>query len=545
MMAESCANSNSITLASKPHQPRNFRFPRREFGKKTIIQRAFQPSWFDRFAWLHYDEARDAAFCHICCSASTQKRLKTSHKESTFLLRGFTNWKDGTVCFSKHEMSDCHKEAVQAMIVRPQTVRDVGEQLSEIHASDKMENRKMLLKILQNLRFLARQCISVRGDNDETESNFCQLLMLRGEDDSNVLRWMEKKANKYTSAVIQNELLEIMALSVLRKISSRISSSSFYSIMADECTDVSNKEQLVLCFRWVDEDLSVYEYFVGLYQVPDITSATLVSVIKDTLLRMNLSISSCRGQCFDGASNMAGIRGGVSQQILEEESRALFIHCYGHSLNLAASDAIKGCKVMSDALDTTLEVSKLIKFSPKREGIFENIKKQLAPDSPGLRVLCPTRWTVRGESLHSVVNNYGVLQEEWDHCLQTRLQPDVRSRIIGVQSQMKKFDYLFGVLLGEKILKHTDNLSRTLQHKELSAAEAQTIAGLSVQALQAMRNKDSFQLLWELAQHTASQFDVQEPTLPRKRKAPQCYEVGTAVAEFPDSYASYYQRIYF
>ena len=178
-------------------------------------------------------------------------------------------------------------------------------------------------------------------------------------------------------------------MAVLKKIASRISCSAFYSIMA--VTDISTKEQLVLCFRWVDEDLTVYEDCVGLYQVPDITSATLVSVIKDTLVRMNVSFFNCRGQCYDGVSNMAGIRGGVSQQILEEESRVLFIHCYGHSLNLAVSDAIKGCKVTSDALDTTMEVSKLIKFSPKREGIFENIKKALAPESPGLRVLCPPR----------------------------------------------------------------------------------------------------------------------------------------------------------
>ena len=239
-MAERSASCSNGTLPSKPHQPRQFRFPKREFGKKTIVKRSFQTSWFDRFAWLHYDEAKDAAFCHVCCSASSQKRLKTSHKESAFLLQGFTNWKDGTVCFSKHEASDCHKEAVQAIIVRPQTTRDVGEQLSQIHASDKMDNRKMLLKIWQNLRFLAQQGISVRGDSDETESNFCQLPKLRGEDDSNVSRWMEKKANKYTSAVIQNELLQIMALAVLRKIASRISCSSFYSIMADECLTKNN-----------------------------------------------------------------------------------------------------------------------------------------------------------------------------------------------------------------------------------------------------------------------------------------------------------------
>ena len=64
---------------------------------------------------------------------------------------------------------------------------------------------------------------------------------------------------------------------------------------------------------------------------------------------------------------------------------------------------------MSDALDTTLEISKLLKFSLKREHIFEYIKPELAPDSPGCRVLCPTKWTIHGESLHSIVTNYCVL----------------------------------------------------------------------------------------------------------------------------------------
>ena len=52
---------------------------------------------------------------------------------------------------------------------------------------------------------------------------------------------------------------------------------------------------------------------------------------------------------------MSGNLGGVAKQITNEVKRAY--HCYGHSLNLAASDAIKGCKVMSDALDTRFEIS--------------------------------------------------------------------------------------------------------------------------------------------------------------------------------------------
>ena len=165
--------------------------------------------------------------------------------------------------------------------------------------------------------------------------------------------------------------------------------------------------------------IAIKKDFFGLYQVPDITADTLVSAIKDTLIRINLSLKQCRGQCYDGASNMAGNLGSVAKKITNKEKRALFCHCYGHSLNLAALDAIKGCKVMSDALDTTFEISKLLKFSPKREKIFEDIKQEVAPDCPGFRVLCPTRWTVRGESLQSVIANYCVLQELWDSCLKT------------------------------------------------------------------------------------------------------------------------------
>ena len=47
----------------------------------------------------------------------------------------------------------------------------------------------------------------------------------------------------------QNEILQIMALKVLHDIASDINKSGYYSIMADESTDVSNIEQLVICIH--------------------------------------------------------------------------------------------------------------------------------------------------------------------------------------------------------------------------------------------------------------------------------------------------------
>ena len=134
---------------------------------------------------------------------------------------------------------------------------------------------------------------------------------------------------------------------------------------------------------------------IGLYKVPLISAEMLTTTIKDTLTRLNLSLVKIRGQCYDGASVMSGAKSGVAKRIQDLEPRALFTHCYGHSLNLAASDSIKSSELMRDALDTRHEITKLIKYSPQRDAIFQDLKDSHANNNtPGIRVLCPTRWTV-------------------------------------------------------------------------------------------------------------------------------------------------------
>ena len=86
--------------------------------------------------------------------------------------------------------------------------------------------------------------------------------------------------------------------------------------------------------------------------------------------------------------------------------------------------------------------------------MFEKLKAELAPETPGFRVLCPTRWTVRAASLQSVIDN-------WDESFETNLESEVKSRVIEVKHQMGTFDYYFGVSLGAQILRISDNLSKT------------------------------------------------------------------------------------
>ena len=111
---------------------------------------------------------------------------------------------------------------------------------------------------------------------------------------------------------------------------------------------------------------------------------------------------------------MSGANSGVAARLSAAEPRAVFTHCYGHSINLACVDTIKRC-IMEDALDTTREITKLIKRSPARNAIFKRLNGEMASDSesPGIRVLCPTRWTVRAEALKSIHDKFNVLLELW------------------------------------------------------------------------------------------------------------------------------------
>ena len=74
--------------------------------------------------------------------------------------------------------------------------------------------------------------------------------------------------------------------------------------MADETRDVSNSEQLGIVIRWVDTDYIIHEDFIGMVHVPGTRASTLITAIKDVLIRCMLPLDNCRGQAYDGASNM-------------------------------------------------------------------------------------------------------------------------------------------------------------------------------------------------------------------------------------------------
>ena len=84
------------------HPPDGFSFPKRPFGKKKIVWRSFQASWLKQWTFLHYDETKDLAYCHICVTAFKQKKMRESRADPVFVSKSMITIKHATI-------SDIHR----------------------------------------------------------------------------------------------------------------------------------------------------------------------------------------------------------------------------------------------------------------------------------------------------------------------------------------------------------------------------------------------------------------------------------------------------
>ena len=104
----------------------------------------------------------------------------------------------------------------------------------------------------------------------------------------------------------------------MEQLAGEFTKSRYYSILGDEATDCSLKEQLVLIFRFADKENSIREEFVNAF-----------------LDSLGIDISDSRGQGCDGAETVAGKNQRLSTDVLRVNPKSLYKHYYFHHFNLA------------------------------------------------------------------------------------------------------------------------------------------------------------------------------------------------------------------
>ncbi|XKL62880.1 hypothetical protein PGB90_002713 [Kerria lacca] len=167
-----------------------------------------------------------------------------------------------------------------------------------------IQARVALSKISETVHFLAREGLPFRGSYDAVShienSKFIHILKLRAGDVSELKAWLNQSPHHN----IIEEILKLLADSVLRNILLKVKQSKYFALMLDETSDVSKLEQISITVSYVTNDLVIREQFLEFYETKEITTEVLFRTVKDVLTRFDLDINC--DQCYDGAANISG-----------------------------------------------------------------------------------------------------------------------------------------------------------------------------------------------------------------------------------------------
>ena len=161
--------------------------------------------------------------------------------------------------------------------------------------------------------------------------------MLERESLKTFLETAGKKA-QYTSKVAVVEFLDAIGIWVEKTLLKRLRQAPYYSIMADECTDVFIIEELSIYCRWI-ENGEATEHFIEIVPLKNADAENIHLQLMDCIKEKNIQVSKLIGMGFDGAATFSGKRSGVQARIRRHSPHAFFVHFYCHKFQLACVQA--------------------------------------------------------------------------------------------------------------------------------------------------------------------------------------------------------------
>ena len=316
----SCESRRKYELISNVWRPpQKFKFPK-ENGTRG---RSFQMKWLTDFPWLCYSQKLDAAFC-LHCVAFEVHGGKNVNKTSALVKTPFRKWKNAlgqSGQFENHvTSSNYHSLATQQFSAFMNSMENksapINVQLNTIIQENITRNKEVLADHVKFVLCMARQNIPMRGHRDDDISlgpydnpgNFKAILDLSITLGCSRLADYMKNAPKnatYRSKTIQDDLLVLCGKEVTHKLVREVKAAKQFSILADETTDISKKEQMPLVLRYVGQQNRVRERLVRVVEVDKgLDGKSISEKIVEEIKELGLDMGNKRGQGYDGRGKL-------------------------------------------------------------------------------------------------------------------------------------------------------------------------------------------------------------------------------------------------
>ncbi|KAK0136977.1 Zinc finger MYM-type protein 1 [Merluccius polli] len=387
-------------------------------------------------------------------------------REEKFSQTGHWDWKHINHACSKHQNSKSHTFALEKFNNYRLSMSERGSVIHQLNNTDGRQgeiierNREHLKVILDVLITCAKQEVPLRGNRENDAGNFLEFYRLVCRHDKATQERLDAIPSnaKMLSRDIENYLFDAACTLLLRWIKRELHVGSFYAILADECKDVSKKQLVAVCLRYVHMG-TVRERAVGLVATDNMTAVAIAKNILKVVATFGLDPSLCVGFGFDGASVMSGHKGGVQAILKGTFENAV--------LNLILS------AVARTSLDASTFFDSLFMCGSDCHARFLNMQKEMRPDHRSLELErgCDTRWDSRSAAVTKVFILYDVIVEVLAQYTEGGGQSQIEAQ--SLLQQIRTYKFIFLLVLFKHLFSKSDFTSKSL--KSISTSVADTV----------------------------------------------------------------------
>lgn len=411
--------------------------------------------WAKSFKWmtLTFNEGNTGMLCSIC------SRYAVRGTKGSGIWITFPCTRIRRESLTDHEKSHVHLTSLKAAADAEMLFKTgVGKVERSISILNNLK-REAFIGALKTMYFLA--------ENELPQTTlYTKLIEHSKRMGCNYLEHLNQAGNAhYTSERIVQELVQVLAAQVRSDVLQEIQSSSYFSILCDETTDISVLNQLIIYIKYVS--LTSKEPKVSFLSVCNINNGKAATITDNLLRELNangLDLSKLVGLGSDGAAVMVGNRNGVAK-LLKDETNGLLVncHCIAHRLALACAQAANEIKYLKKFKDVITQLFYYFQRSSVRMSGLQEMHDLL--DSPDIKLkrASDTRWLSHDIAMQSLrrtlVSVVAALERESEE------RNDCTAR--GLALFLKTYDFVGSLLMLSDALPVLSMLSKAWQKADV------------------------------------------------------------------------------
>ena len=349
-------------------------------GGKRIKVNKFQYSWNKRWPWLLFKEDL-GMFCKLCTSIYPSDDI-------VFVGRGSKDFK--TSALLRHASSKKHQSALEREKIAQSSNLKVSVQKSLT------TNEESIVASMKAAYFMAKQDIAMAK-----HSAIMDLLKCVNSPCIN-------SAPVYSHSSFIEEFHEIFYEIIQDQLLNIIQSSPFMSVIIDESTDIGVHKKLIVYVKLLNGS-EIETHFLHNTEVINGTAMTITEKLKEMFLSLNIPWNKVVCVSSDGASVMVGRINGVSTKLKQINPAMINIHCAGHRLSLAVSQATEGIPYFTNFKANVKALFNFFHYSAVRYNRLREIQDLLNEPQARISEWHSVRWLSLEKAVSTIMKTYGAI----------------------------------------------------------------------------------------------------------------------------------------